>query len=300
MNKTLLLERIQDLTNPLSPVTVDYQKKLTSLSGIKCVSLDFYGTMFISGASDIGIEDEKKEKSIRCIQESLEEIEFTIKKKNTGERAKELLENTINAHITAGRNNGVDYPEADIRAVWWDVLSRLLDEEYISGNLTKESALRFGVEYEFRMNAIWPSPNLASLLQSLLDHGLTLGIISNSQYYTPLAFEALLEQSPQKFGFHSDLLFWSFKTGYKKPSQNFYHLYLEAAAQKDIDPHHILYIGNDIHKDIYPAKTLGMKTGLYIGDKRSIRHEAEDLKQEKYQPDLIIDDLQQISECLKL
>ncbi len=300
MNKSYLLERIRELSSPLSPLTVDYQKILTPLTDIRCVAFDFYGTMFISDVGDIGIDEEKQEESKKSIENGLKAAGFTLTKKKTGKRGKELFENTINAHITAARNNGIDYPETDIREVWWEVLSKLINEQYIRGKLTKTSSLQFGIEYEFRMNNIWPSPNLATLLQNLLNNERSLGIISNSQYYTPLAFEAFLEHSPEEFGFDSDLLLWSYKTGFKKPSQNFYHIFLEEAEQQDIEPQQILYIGNDIYKDIYPAKAVGMHTGLYIGDKRSIRHEAEDLQKEKYQPDLIINDIQQVSEALKL
>lgn len=300
MNKTHLLKRIRELSTPLSPLTVDYQEKLIPLSDIRCVAFDFYGTMFISDVGDIGIDEEDQEKSRNSIKNGLKAVGFTLTKKKAGKRGKELFENTINTYITAAKNNGIDYPETDIREIWWEVLSKLMYEQYIRGELTKESSLQFGIEYEFRMNNIWPSPNLSTLLQNLLKNERPLGIISNSQYYTPLAFEAFLEHSPEEFGFDRDLLLWSYKTGFKKPSQNLYHIFLEEAEQQGIAPQQILYIGNDIYKDIYPAKTLGMHTGLYIGDKRSIRHEAEDLQKEKYQPDLIINDIQQVSEALNL
>ena len=68
--------------------------------------------------------------------------------------------------------------------------------------------------------------------------------------------------------------------------------------RKKLRPEEILYIGNDIRKDIQPTKALGMRTNLYVGDRRSLRHEVEGLSREDYRPDLIIDDLQQIQQCL--
>ncbi|HLR24913.1 MAG TPA: HAD hydrolase-like protein, partial [Fodinibius sp.] len=65
-----------------------------------------------------------------------------------------------------------------------------------------------------------------------------------------------------------------------------------------LQPEEILYVGNDIRKDVQPAKTLGMRTALYVGDRRSLRHQTGELDTDDYRPDLIIDDLRQIEECL--
>lgn len=297
-NKPLLLNRIKDLTHPLSPIPTAYDNKLTPLNGVRCIAFDFYGTMFISGVGDIGIDKNNKEESIGIIEQALRQSGFAIANKKAGKRAKKLFEQKIKSHKAAARRNGVDHPEADIRVIWKDVLQKLTAENYINGTLTEAEVQRFAIEYEFRMNEVWPFPGLASLLQSLVDSKQTLGIISNSQFYTPLTFEAFLGERPEAFGFESNLLVWSFKTGYKKPSQHFYSLFLQSARQRDISPKEILYIGNDLHKDIYPANALGMKTALFIGDKRSIRHEANEHKREQYKPDIIIDDLMQIQKCL--
>jgi len=93
-------------------------------------------------------------------------------------------------------------------------------------------------------------------------------------------------------------LIWSYRAKCKKPSLDLYRLFIEAAGKETLQPRQILYVGNDIRKDIQPAKEAGMHTALYVGDQRSIRHQPEDLKEREYQPDLIISDLSQIADCL--
>ena len=300
MNKQELLDRIQELTQPLSPIGIDHQTKLRKLDNIKCVAFDFYGTMFISDVGDIGIDESAQTDSVAIFSESLRQTRFELTGKNAAERGKELFEETIDSLLTAAHNDGIDHPEPDIRAVWWDVLTNLLEENQISGELSRETAEEFGVEFEFRINDIWPVPGLRELLNSLKEKGLELGVISNSQFYTPLAFEAFFDYSPEEFGFNPNLLVWSFKTGYKKPSRHFYNFFIDGADKENLDPAEVLYVGNDIRKDIQPASELGLKTALYVGDRRSIRHEEEELEKKVFKPDLVIDDLRQILDCLQL
>lgn len=300
MNKEQLLTRIQDLTSPLSPISVGHDTQLKSLSGIRCVAFDFYGTMFIADMGDIDFDEDEVEGNPLYFSKALEASGFEIQKSEAGKRARKLFKEITHNLITAAKDEGIYHPEPDIRAVWYEVLNSLLEEEYISGNLNKDAAVHFGIEFEFLVNDVWPVPDLDSLLNELLDHDLKLGIISNSQFYTPLLFESFLDKSPEEFGFDPNLLIWSFRTGLKKPSHDFYQLFINSAEKEDLKPEEILYIGNDIRKDIEPAKALGMKTALYIGDERSLRHELEDLEKTKLQPDLIIDDLHQILECLEL
>lgn len=300
MANSLLLQRIRNLNKPLSPVNIDHETSLTNLDGIRCVAFDFYGTMFMSGVGDIGIDEEQQIENAQQFTESLKSSGFTILNSDAGKKGIGLFKQQIEATIASSKSQGIDYPEPDVRKIWMKVLETLIDHELIEGDLKDKSARYFGIEFEFRINNIWPVPNSKELLETLLQHDYTLGIISNSQFYTPLAFEAFLGKTPVDFGFNPKLLIWSYKAGRKKPSRQFYQLFVNAAEEEGFRPEEVLYVGNDIRKDVQPAKSLGMKTALYVGDKRSIRHDPTELQQPSYQPDLIIDKLPQILECLQL
>lgn len=299
MNNEELSDRIRELTHPISSRKIGHKTKLQTLEDIRCVAFDFYGTMFISGAGDIGIDEDQKDNQVH-FDEALESAGFTIRDKEAGEKGISLFDENVEAYVAEANDRGIDYPEPDVREIWVDVLRSLIEEDYISGNLTEQTAKHFGIEFEFRINKIWPVPDLEEVLQTLIDHDISLGIISNSQFYTPIAFEAFLGDSPQSFGFNENLLIWSFKTGRKKPSPHFYQHFVHAAVKEDIKPQEVLYVGNDIRKDIEPAKALGLKTALFVGDKRSIRHDEEDLNEKRFYPDLIINDLHQILDSLSL
>lgn len=298
MNRDLLLNRIRTLTQPLEPISIQHPTKLQKLRDIRCIAFDFYGTMFISGVGDIGIDEDQRENSTTYFTESLKASGFKILNPDAGSKGRKFFEQKIKAHIAAARENGIDHPEPDVRAVWLEVLQELKAEECIAGAVTQSEAKRFGIEFEFRINNIWPVPQLDEVLSTLLEQEIQLGIISNSQFYTPIAFEAFLGKAPADYGFNPELLIWSFQTGYKKPSLDFYRLFIQAAEQEGLAPGQVLYVGNDIRKDIAPAKALGMKTALYTGDKRSIRHQTGELGQENFTPDVVVDDLPQLLQCL--
>lgn len=298
MDKDLLLKRIRTLTHPVEPISLTHTTRMRTLKNIHSVAFDFYGTMFISAVGDIGVDEEQQNESPRCFIDALEDSGFTINDNSAGMIGVSLFEDTVARYIADAQRQGIDYPEPDIISVWGDVLAEMGEQEIIGGSIDRKASTRFGIEFEFRINNIWPVPQLENLLRDLLDRNLELGIISNSQYYTPLAFEAFMNRSPAEFGFNPNLLVWSYKTGRKKPSVAFYRIFRKAAEQEGLQPDEILYVGNDIRKDIEPAKQLGMKTALYVGDQRSIRHDPEEFEKNDIQPDLVIDELAQISECL--
>lgn len=60
----------------------------------------------------------------------------------------------------------------------------------------------------------------------------------------------------------------------------------------------ILFVGNDMLKDIYPAQQLGIRTALFAGDARSLRLRKEDPLLNGVVPDFTINNLEQIREII--
>ncbi|HYW34584.1 MAG TPA: HAD family hydrolase, partial [Balneolaceae bacterium] len=299
MDKSQLLERIRDLTSPIYPKHFKHQIDLKSLSDIRCVALDFYGTMFISGVGDIGVDEEQSTANKRYFIDAMQETGFPISSNGTlAKTGIQQFRQIIQHHIDQKKADGnTDYPEPNIITVWKEVLASLVELNFIEGPITEEQAIQLAVEFEFRSNTIWPVPELDVILNDILKKNCALGIISNSQFYTPLAFEALIGQSTDDFGFRPELQKWSYVNGVKKPSLQFYKTFTSELPALNLAPENVLYVGNDLFKDIIPAKQLNMKTALYVGDRRSVRHKNEDLTHPENQPDIMVDDLHQLAEC---
>ena len=56
----------------------------------------------------------------------------------------------------------------------------------------------------------------------------------------------------------------------------------------------VLYVGNDMLNDIFPAQKEGFKTGLFAGDVRSLRLRSDEPVCENLSADIVITDLVQL------
>lgn len=216
----------------------------------------------------------------------------------------DLYNETVNELRREAIAMGIHTPEPDIRNVWSRVLESLKDQKLIQFDTRFDGLLRtaetLSLEFEIRMNPTWPMPNMTHVLDRLHAKSYDLGIISNSQFYTPIMIEAYADRTLRDLGFSSGLLHWSYEVGLKKPSITFYRRFLEKMVRHHptLQPEEILYVGNDMRKDILPSQTLGFKTALFAGDQRSLRWRRDDPTCKTLEPDLVVTDLMQIAECL--
>lgn len=293
-----LKQRFKTLSSPLEPEETGEVPVLKQVEGIKAVIFDFYGTLFISGVGDIGIDDGKSDAGL--LIESLKSANIKLTHENVGKRGYEIYDKIVTEQIQDLKSSGIPYPEPDIRKVWRNVLNQMYAEGLIDTPTTAGHHDRMAVEFEVRMNPIWPMPGLEDTLNGLKEKDLELGIISNSQFYTPIAFEALAEKTLDQLGFNRHLLHWSFKESRKKPGLVFYEHFLKKATKHlpDAESEHFLYVGNDMLKDVYPAHEVGMKTALFAGDSRSLKWRKDDSRTKNMNPDLVITELSQILDCI--
>ncbi|WP_234573154.1 HAD family hydrolase [Rhodohalobacter sp. 614A] len=300
MDFTDLHERFVNLSKPLEPIDTDTIPTLHPIEGIRVIAYDFYGTLFISGVGDIGIDDGNVNAGL--LTETLENSGIKILDKNAGSDGFKIYNEVVEEQIQNLKQNGIEYPEPDIRTVWKEVLEIMEEKnliEYPKGDSIQNVV---SVEFEARMNPVWPMSDAVETLKYFKEKGFVQGIISNSQFYTPIVLEALTEHSLDELGFEEKLLHWSFEENLKKPGLQFYRDFIDKLKNfdKDLDPSDVLYVGNDMLKDVYPAHELGMKTALFAGDKRSLKWREDDTRCKDIIPDLIITSLSQLKSFVKL
>lgn len=297
-DEATLKQRFKTLSSPLEPEETGEEPVLNKLTGIKAVIFDFYGTLFISGVGDIGIDEGKSDAGL--LIESLKAANIEPIHDNAGNRGYEIYNKVVIEQMQELKSSGIPYPEPDIRKVWRNVLNQMYAEDLIGISTSSDHHDRIAVEFEVRMNPIWPMPGLEETISGLKENDIELGIISNSQFYTPIAFEALAGKTLDELGFNRHLLHWSYEESRKKPGLVFYEHFLEKASGHlpDLDPGNFLYVGNDMLKDVYPAHELGIKTALFAGDSRSLKWRPEDSRTKNLSPDIVITKLSQILDCV--
>ncbi len=288
-----LIERIRQLSVPLEPQPTHLSERVIPLPKIKVVLFDIYGTLFISGTGDISIAREMSNQ--QALADALEFAGFSGKLEDAGQKGSARLLQAIRQTHAERRKRGIECPEVDIREEWEKVLTSLKQENLIQGELSPDSVLRVCVEYEYRVNPVWPMPDAGSVLKALREKNILLGIVSNAQFYTLLLFPAFLGKPHSELGFEPDACVWSYELSEAKPSINlFQRLVMQLQLQYGIVPEKILYVGNDMLNDIWTAAQLGLKTALFAGDQRSLRLREHDPRCSTLEPDLIITKLSQL------
>lgn len=277
-------------------VADDAQPRLTRLQGIKAVVFDVYGTLFSSGAGDISLAGEVSNSQI--IQDTLAANGIFFEQDEGIPSLDTRLHELIRAHQDKRRNEGVEFPEVEIRSVWKDFLDGLVSDFNLSQS-ERPDIDKLVVDYERRVNPIRIMPDLRELIDFLNRKKLVTSIISNAQFYTPLLFEAYFGKSLKELGFCEACSVWSYKLLEGKPSKE---LYKRAAAllleHQGITPDQVLYVGNDMRNDIWPAKAIGFNTALFSGDQLSLRRRADDPDCQGVLPTIEIIRLMQIAECV--
>ncbi|MEO1496027.1 MAG: HAD family hydrolase [Planctomycetota bacterium] len=257
---------------------------LPTIGGIRAVVFDVYGTLLVSGSGDISLASEGARGA--AAKQALQAVGADIA---DGDAVVSALHDAIHASHT---QNESDHPEVEIRDIWRTALERL---GLVVGDAQVE---RLTIEYECRVNPIGPMPGLEETLATLRAGGMELGIVSNAQFFTPLAFEPLTGRSLDGWGFDPGLCVWSYEHREAKPGTFLYERCAEALAERDLRPEQVLYVGNDLRNDVWPAQRVGFRTTLFAGDARSLRWRRDDPRLADVRPDALVTDLRQLLEIV--
>jgi putative hydrolase of the HAD superfamily len=300
LKRQALRARIRALSVPLQPRRTALEALVDPLPGIRAILFDVYGTLVISASGDIGLAGEQDEAAALRAAWTEAGIEAPP---GTGPRS--LGDAIRRAHVRR-REAGVEFPEVDIRAIWCELLGSphagapFTGRAGASGPAPDPAAVeRLAVEYECRVNPVWPMPGLGQLLAGIRERGLVLGIVSNAQFYTPLMLEAFLGRGLHELGFDPACCAFSYRLLEAKPSTRIYREALAGLRREHgIAPEAVLYVGNDIRNDIWPASRVGCRTALFAGDERSLRLRRADPRCAGVQPERVVTDLRQVTAAL--
>ncbi len=275
---------IKSYFRPIDVLPVSISRRGMLESAIKAILFDVYGTLFISEAGDISVAKEWSERNITRIAGLLDKYCINI--------PPHILLEKFFREIERGKerliDQGINYPEIRIEEIWEKVLG-IEDMGRIKD---------FAVEYELIVNPVCPMPHLEEMLNGCRKKNIPMGVISNAQFYTPCLFTSLLGNDLTGLGFVDDLVLFSYVLGYGKPSLDIFEKAAGRLEKMEIAREDVLYVGNDMLKDILPAMATGFQTALFAGDGRSLNLREDDRRCKSVSPDIIVTDLLQILECI--
>jgi putative hydrolase of the HAD superfamily len=265
--------------DPMAPIPTGISADLSAMRRPGAVLFDIYGTLLISGAGEIGVDRQPP-----TTGDGLSSLLRRYRIERTADQLASALRQAIAREHADARRKGIEAPEVDIVRIWQAVLGR--DD----GTRIED----FALEYELVVNPVYPMPGLERLIASIGGAGVPMGIISNAQCYTPVLLECLLGANLKQCGFDPNLLFYSWREGRAKPSVFMFERAKTALLDMGIPAASVLYMGNDMLNDIRPAASVGFRTALFAGDRRSLRRREADERCHGLFPDLIVTDLRQL------
>jgi len=297
MNNVLKwLENLEELTPEPSRIS----PRLNKIEGIKAVIFDIYGTLLVSASDDV----EKARTYAPNLKIALSEAGYVILKEQQDEinEAMEfmlrlLIENMKRHHFRI-RKRGVKFSEINIRQIWPEVINTAIRNRIIA-KTSKSKPDNLAIIFDLLSNKIFPMPGMKALILQLESSGRHLGIVSNAQFYSPIVLNFLLTgklgEGDQIEHFDPELLVFSYQFQRAKPDFSLFERLLKSLKTNyGILPNESVYVGNDMFKDIYPARHCGMKTVLFAGDQRSIRWREDRSEVAGLAPDAIITGLGQL------
>ncbi|MDR0599212.1 MAG: HAD family hydrolase [Treponema sp.] len=285
---------IREWSRPLSPLPAALPgwadqvpgEPPAGFGGIRAVLFDLYGTLFISAAGDIAVNNTTRGVPYGGAVQGGADTEALKAMEGFFRQEVERLHR-------ARREAGVRWPEVAVDQIWAGYAGPLPPSWGMAGRrgASRELALR----YELAVNPVYPMPGALETIRALAGRGLSLGIISNAQFFSPLLFNAFFDAPPEALGFDPGLIFYSFQAGEAKPSPRLFAQARSALARRGARPGETLYIGNDLGKDIVPAADAGFATALFAGDRRSLRLREDDPSLAGRRPGVILRDLQSLT-----
>jgi putative hydrolase of the HAD superfamily len=282
----------------LDPLPTGVEAQLNHLPDIKAVLFDVYGTLFVSGSGDVGTAAATN--TAEALAQALAASGYSGDLEQAGQAGTEKLKAEIIAWHKTGREAGIDFPEVDITRIWKKIIDGLLNSEILTApGIELDMVLRLAMEYECRVNPVFPMPGSIDTIRQLREYGSVLGIVSNAQFYTPLLFPAFFDLSVEEAGFEPDGCIWSYKELEAKPSDVLFPKVGRFLREKhNIGLEETVYVGNDMLNDVYCAKNAGCQTVLFAGDKRSLRMRENDERCLAIKPDAVITSLVQLPEII--
>ncbi|MBP7095616.1 MAG: HAD family hydrolase [Spirochaetia bacterium] len=231
----------------------------------RAILFDVYGTLLASDSGEVGVRRapgavaaprEARSDRRRRLDAALARFGVTL----GPEEFESEFDRIVRRVHAEGRSRGLVQPEVDAPAVVAEITG-----------FDARRARELCVERECAVNPAQAMPGAADLIARARTEGLALGLVSNAQFYTPLALEAAFRATLDGLGFDPRLRVLSHELGAAKPDRAPYVLAAALLAEKGIEPGDAVMVGNDLANDVAPARELGFMTALFAGDGRSLK-----------------------------
>jgi phosphoglycolate phosphatase-like HAD superfamily hydrolase len=295
-----------------SPPAVERPKAkphLVPLPGVRAVLWNVYGTLLNLAGGELYFEHPQPFFMNVALDKTLQEFKmWGSMSRKPGQPAdylahiyqQVLLEQKM---VTTG---GEKHPETLSEKVWESIIKKLFQKDYkfdagFFGSLN-EFSRKVAYFFHASLQGTACYPGAAETLQHVAAKGVTQGLLADAQYFTVVQLQRGLTVQDENAKL-DELIepkqrWLSYELRAKKPSERLFRAAVDGLREQGIEPNEILHIGSRLPRDVVPAKRLGMRTGLFAGDKASLQAKPEQLKDAQSRPDVLLTELSQIAEVV--
>ena len=282
---------------------------LVVLPHVKAVTWNIYGTLLAIPTGDLLFQHAQQFIMDVALDKTVQEFKMwgsmTRKPGQPAEYLRQLYTKALDEQRLAP-SPGEKHPEILAERVWENIVKKLLQKEYkfdagFYGSLN-EYTRKIAYFFHASLQGTCCYPGAAAALTEIRQRGLMQGVLADGQCFTLTQLQrGLAQQDSAATADHlidPNLRVLSCDVKGRKPSERIFKEMLTKLSQRGIEPLQVLHIGSRIVEDLAPARKAGMRTGLFAGDKDSLRATLDQLKDSATRPDVLLTELQQIGEVV--
>jgi FMN phosphatase YigB (HAD superfamily) len=305
------LDARTDLAWPAPPPREPLKAKphLVRLPQVRAVTWSVYGTLLAISTGELLLEHPQQFIMDLALDKTIQEFKMwqamTRKPGQPAEYMRTIYSNVL-GELRFQPAAGERHPEIAVEKVWENILKKLLQNEYtfntgFFGSLNDYSRK---VAYFFHASLQGTScyAGAAAALQQVRQTLDCQGLLADGQCFTGVQLARGLQAQGVVASLDEvidrDLRVLSAEQRARKPSERLFREMLARLKARGLAAREVLHIGAHLLHDVAPARKLGMRTGLFAGDKVSLRATPEQLKQPHLRPDVLLTELEQIAEVV--
>jgi FMN phosphatase YigB (HAD superfamily) len=282
---------------------------LERLPKVRAVTWNVYGTLLAIAGGELYFEHPEQFVMEVALDKTIQEFKmWGAMSRKPGQPADYLRQ--IYSNLLADQRSLPSakerFPEIMADRLWEAFIKKLLQKEYqfdagFYGSLN-EFSRKVAYFFHASLQGTACYPGAAAALRSVKEAGMAQGIIANTQFFTWLQLQRGLTRQDADARLDDlidpELRAGSHEVRARQPSERLFKHALNALANQGIAAEEVLHIGSRIGWDVVPARRLGMKTGLFAGDKASLQARKEQLKEPASRPDVLLTELGQIADVV--
>jgi FMN phosphatase YigB (HAD superfamily) len=305
------LDTRKDLSWPAPPEVERPRAKphLKRLPEVRVVTWSVYGTLLNIAGGELYFEHPQQFVMDVALDKTIQEFKMwgsmSRKPGHPAEYMRQIYANVL-ADLKLASVPGERYPEISSDRLWETIVKKLLQKEYtfdasFFGSLN-EFSRKVAYFFHASLQGTAGCPGLADAFRHVAQSGLAQGLLADGQCFTPVQLQRGLRQQDASANLaelaDEGLFVLSYEQRGRKPSERLFRHLLSLLAGRDISPDQVLHIGAHVAHDVVPARRLGMRTGLFAGDRASLRATAEQMRDQASRPDVLLTQLSHIADVV--